>query len=140
MLAWDARLASGCNVRDLLTVAPEDTLGEAAEKMIGTSSASSSARRSGMEAGSPRFFGRSVDEAVAALGPAAEMAGIPPERLAVDLAALWYPFAHEHTLLPTLGIKARDPAFLEEQKRHLGDLVRAMTRPERKRPSRRQRS
>jgi hypothetical protein len=76
------------------------------------------------------FFGRSVDEAVAALGPAAEKAGITPERLVLDLAALcWYPFAHEHTLLPALGMKARDPALLDQQKRHLGDLVRAMTRP-----------
>ena len=87
------------------------------------------------------FFGRAVTEAVAALGPAAEKAGISPERLALDLTALcWYPFAHEHTLLPALGMKARDPAFLEEQKRHLGDLVRAMTRSGRERSSRRQRS
>ena len=40
----------------------------------------------------------------------------------------WYPFAHEHTLMPALGMNARDSAFLDEQKRHLGDLVRAMTR------------
>ncbi len=87
------------------------------------------------------FFGRSVAEGLAALGPAAEKAGISPERLVLDLTALcWYPFAHEHTLLPALGMRARDPAFLEEQKRHLGDLVRAMTRAERKRPSQRQRS
>jgi TetR/AcrR family transcriptional regulator len=81
------------------------------------------------------YFARAVDEAVAALGPVAEKAGVPPERLILDLTALcWYPFAHEHTLLPALGMKARDPAFLDEQKRHLGDLVRAMTRP---RPRRR---
>ena len=87
------------------------------------------------------FFGRSVEEALAALGPAAEKAGVSPERLVLDLAALcWYPFAHEHTLLPALGMKARDPAFLEEQKRHLGDLVRAMTRPGRERRTRRQRT
>jgi AcrR family transcriptional regulator len=87
------------------------------------------------------FFGRSVDEALAALEPAAKKAGIPPQRLVLDLAALcWYPFAHEHTLLPALGMKARDPTFLAEQKRHLGDLVRAMTRAERQRRSRRQRS
>jgi TetR/AcrR family transcriptional regulator len=85
------------------------------------------------------FFGRSVAEALAALAPAAEKAGISPQRLVLDLAALaWYPFAHEHTLLPALGINARDPAFVDEQKRHLGDLVRAMTRPGRERPSRRQ--
>jgi TetR/AcrR family transcriptional regulator len=76
-----------------------------------------------------RFFGRSVEEAAAALRPAAEQAGISPERLILDLAALcWYPFAHEHTLLPALGIRARDPAFLDEQKRHLAGLVRAMAR------------
>jgi hypothetical protein len=37
-------------------------------------------------------------------------------------------------------MKARDPAFLAEQKRHLGDLVRAMTRSDGERRSRRQRS
>jgi TetR/AcrR family transcriptional regulator len=79
-----------------------------------------------------KFFGRSVEEGIVALGPAAEKAGITPERLVLDLTALcWYPFAHEHTLLPALGMKARDPAFLAEQKRHIGDLVRAMTRPRR---------
>jgi len=76
------------------------------------------------------FFARTVDEAVAALAPAADKASISPQRLVLDLTALcWYPFAHEHTLLPALGIKARDPAFLDEQKRHLADLVRAITRP-----------
>jgi TetR/AcrR family transcriptional regulator len=79
-----------------------------------------------------QFFGRIVEEGIVALAPAAEKAGITPERLVLDLTALcWYPFAHEHTLLPALGMKARDPAFLAEQKRHIGDLVRAMTRPER---------
>ena len=76
------------------------------------------------------FFGHTVEEGIVALAPAAEKAGITPERLVLDLTALcWYPFAHEHTLLPALGMKARDPAFLAEQKRHIGDLVRAMTRP-----------
>ena len=85
------------------------------------------------------FFERSVAEAVEALAPAADKAGISPQRLVLDLAALaWYPFAHEHTLLPALGIKARDPLFVDEQKRHLRDLVRAMTPSARKRPSRRQ--
>ena len=100
-------------------------------------------QREALEDGSrvAEFFGRSVAEAVEALAPAAEKAGISPQRLVLDLAALaWYPFAHEHTLLPALGIDARDPAFVDEQKRHLGDLVRAMTRPQRKQPSRRQRS
>ena len=83
------------------------------------------------------FFGRAVEDARTALGPAAKKAGIAPERLLLDLVALcWYPFAHEHTLLPALGMKARDPSFLEEQKRHLVDLVRGMTRQ----PPRRRRS
>jgi len=90
------------------------------------------------ESRAAEFFGRSVHEAVAALGPAAEKAGISPERLLLDLAAIcWYPFAHEHTLMPALGMKARDPAFLDEQKRHLGELVQAMTRPARERRTRR---
>ena len=82
------------------------------------------------------FFGRAVEDARIALGPAAENAGIAPERLLLDLVALcWYPFAHEHTLLPALGMKARDSGFLEEQKRHLVDLVRGMAlqRPRRQR-------
>lgn len=84
------------------------------------------------------YFGRAVDEAVAAVGPAAKKAGVTPERLVLDLTALcWYPFAHEHTLLPALDIEPRDPAFLDEQKRHIGDLVRAMTRRGRERPARR---
>ena len=84
------------------------------------------------------FFGRSVEEALTALGPAAQKAGVSPERLLLDLVALcWYPFAHEHTLLPALGIKPREPAFLEEQKQHLLELVRGMTRRPRQRPARR---
>ena len=87
------------------------------------------------------FFSRSVAEAVTALAPAAKKAGISPQRLVLDLVALaWYPFAHEHTLLPALGIKARAPAFVEEQKQHLGNLVRAMTRPGGARSARRRRS
>ena len=82
------------------------------------------------------FFGRFVEEAVVVLKPAAEKAGVSPERLVLDLTALcWYPFANEHTLMPALGITARNPAFLDEQKRHLGDLVRAMTRPARAKPA-----
>src|SRR5204862_6614653 len=83
-------------------------------------------QREALEDGSrvAEFFGRSVEEAVAALRPAAEKAGISPERLILDLAAIcWYPFAHEHTLMPALGMKARDPASLDEQKRHLRELV-----------------
>ena len=79
--------------------------------------------------GIAEFFGRFVEEAVVLLRPAAEKAGVSPERLVLDLTALcWYPFAHEHTLMPALGITARNPAFVDEQKRHLGNLVRALTR------------
>src|SRR4051794_16675229 len=88
-------------------------------------------QREALEDGSrvAEFFGRSVEEALAALAPAAKKAGISPQRLVLDLAALcWYPFAHEHTMLPALGMKARESAFLDEQKQHLGELVRAMTR------------
>jgi TetR/AcrR family transcriptional regulator len=75
------------------------------------------------------FFGRAVEDAVAAFGPAAERAGVAPERLILDVTALcWYPFAHEHTVMPALGLEARDPEFLDEQKRHIGDLVRALLR------------
>lgn len=73
------------------------------------------------------FFGRPVDDALAALTPAAEIAGLSPQQLVLDLVALcWYPFAHEHTLLPALGMNSRDPSFLETQKRHLGALVQAL--------------
>ena len=73
------------------------------------------------------FFGRFVDDAVAALSPTAAAAGVSPQRLVLDLVALcWYPFAHEHTLVPALGMDPRDPAFAVEQRRHLGELMRAL--------------
>lgn len=100
-------------------------------------------QREALEDGSrvAEFVGRSVEEALAALAPAAKKAGIAPQRLVLDLAALcWYPFAHEHTILPALGMKVRDPGFLDDQKRHLGDLVRAMTATGHERRRRRQRS
>jgi TetR/AcrR family transcriptional regulator len=100
-------------------------------------------QREALEDGSrvAEFVGRSVEEALAALAPAAKKAGIAPQRLVLDLAALcWYPFAHEHTILPALGMKVRDPGFLYDQKRHLGDLVRAMTATGHERRRRRQRS
>jgi AcrR family transcriptional regulator len=81
-----------------------------------------------------KFFGRFVEEAAVVLRPAAEKASVSPERLVLDLTALcWYPFANEHTLMPALGIKARNPAFVNEQKQHLGNLVRALTHPGRDR-------
>ncbi len=42
------------------------------------------------------------------------------------VALSWYPLAHEHTLLPALGMNARDPAFIGEHKRHVAKLVRAL--------------
>jgi TetR/AcrR family transcriptional regulator len=75
------------------------------------------------------FLRHFADDAVAAVAPAAERAGISPQRLVLDLVALcWYPLAHEHTLLPALGLNPREDAFLAEQRRHLAALVSAMTR------------
>jgi AcrR family transcriptional regulator len=75
------------------------------------------------------FLGRLADGAVTVVTPAAELAGVTPQRLVLDLVALcWYPVAHEETLLPALGLDPREPAFLDEHKRHLADLVRALTR------------
>jgi TetR/AcrR family transcriptional regulator len=89
----------------------------------------------GEESRVAHFLGRPVDDAVAALTPAAEQAGVSPQRLVLDLISLcWYPFAHEHTLLPALGMKPRDPAFLDEQKQHLAALVRAIVRPSGREP------
>lgn len=82
------------------------------------------------------FFGRLVDDALAAFTPAAKKAGVSPQRLVLDLVALcWYPFAHEHTLGPALGMNPRDPEFLADQKRHLADLVRALTHQPRTSPA-----
>jgi hypothetical protein len=72
-----------------------------------------------------------ADDAVAAVAAAAERAAISPQRLVRDLVALCcYALAHEHTLRPALGLKPREDVFREEQKRHLADLVRALTRSE----------
>jgi hypothetical protein len=70
--------------------------------------------------------------------PAARQAGVPPHRLVLDTFALaWYPLVHAQTLPTALGMKSGEPAFLEEQKQHVADLVRAMTYgPDPGRPSR----
>ncbi len=74
------------------------------------------------------FLSRLADDAVAVFKPAAKQAGASPQRLVLDTFAIaWYPLAHAHTLPSALGMKSREPAFLEEQKRHLSELVRAMT-------------
>jgi hypothetical protein len=82
------------------------------------------------------FFGRFVDDAVGALAPAAAEAGVSPQRLVLDIVALcWYPFAHEHTLVPALGLDPREPSFAVEHRRHLGELVRALAARRAARPS-----
>jgi TetR/AcrR family transcriptional regulator len=74
------------------------------------------------------FLGRLADGAVAVFTPAARQAGMSPQRLVLDTFALaWYPLVHADTLPTALGMKPREPAFLEEQKQHLADLVRDMT-------------
>ena len=73
------------------------------------------------------FLGRLADDAVVVLAPAARQAAISPQRLVLDMFALaWFPLAHADTLPSALRMRSREPAFLEEQKRHLAYLVRAM--------------
>jgi AcrR family transcriptional regulator len=82
------------------------------------------------------FFGRFVDDAVGALAPAAAEAGVSPQRLVLDIVALcWYPFAHEHTLVPALGLDPREPSCAVAHLRHLGELVRAPAARRAARPS-----
>ena len=70
------------------------------------------------------LFGHPVEDTLLALAPTAEQAGTSPQHLLLTIIALcWYPFAHEHTLLPALGMRARDPAFLEEHKQHVVALI-----------------
>jgi AcrR family transcriptional regulator len=72
------------------------------------------------------FFGQPVDDALLAFSPAAQQAGIDPQRLLLDVISLcWYPFAHEHTLLPALGMTPRHPEFLKQHKKHIVQLVTA---------------
>jgi len=88
-------------------------------------------QRESLEEGSrlAEFLRRLADDAVAVFSLIAEQAGVPPQRLVLDIFALaWYPIAHAHTLPLALGMKSRGPAFLDEQKRHLIDLLRAVTR------------
>jgi TetR/AcrR family transcriptional regulator len=74
------------------------------------------------------LFGKPVHDALAAFSTAAQHAGVSPERLLLDVIALcWYPFAHEHTLLPALGMQPRDPVFLEDHKRHIVRIVTALS-------------
>jgi AcrR family transcriptional regulator len=70
------------------------------------------------------LFGQPVEDALTAFASAADFAGVSPQRLLLDVIALcWYPFAHEHTMLPALGMHPRDAAFLQEHKQHVVRLV-----------------
>ena len=70
------------------------------------------------------LFGPPIEDTLTALTPAAEKAGISPQQLLLDLIALcWYPFAHEHTLLPALDMRPRHPAFLQQHKDHVVRLI-----------------
>jgi AcrR family transcriptional regulator len=73
------------------------------------------------------LFGQPVQDALTAFAPAAARARVSPQQLVLDVIALcWYPFAHEHTLLPALGMSPRDPDFLEGYKQHIVRLVLAL--------------
>jgi AcrR family transcriptional regulator len=73
------------------------------------------------------LFGQPVQDALAAFAPAAEQARVSPQQLVLDVIALcWYPFAHEHTLLPALNMSPRDPDFLEGYKQHIVRIVLAL--------------
>jgi TetR/AcrR family transcriptional regulator len=74
------------------------------------------------------FLCRLADDAVAVFTPAAQGAAVSPQRLALDTFALtWYPLAHAQTLPAALGMRPREAAFIEEQKRHLADLLLLLT-------------
>ena len=75
------------------------------------------------------LIGPPIEDTLVALAPAAEQAGITPQRLLLDVFALcWYPFAHEHTLLPALNMRPRDRTFIDDHKEHVVALVRALMR------------
>jgi TetR/AcrR family transcriptional regulator len=76
-----------------------------------------------------KLFGQLVDDALTAFARVAEQAGVSAQRLVLDVVALsWYPFAHEHTLLPALGMSPRDPKFLQDHKQHVTRIVLALAR------------
>ena len=73
------------------------------------------------------LFGRPVEDTLAALAPTSQAAGVSAQQLLLDIYALcWYPFAHEHTLLPALGMEPRDPAFLQQHKQHVVELINGL--------------
>jgi AcrR family transcriptional regulator len=74
-----------------------------------------------------KLFGQLVDDALSAFANVAERSGVSAQRLVLDVVALsWYPFAHEHTLLPALGMSPRDPKFLHDHKQHVTRIVLAL--------------
>jgi hypothetical protein len=76
-----------------------------------------------------KLFGQLVDDALTAFARVAERTGVSAQRLVLDVVALsWYPFAHEHTLLPALGMSPRDPKFLQDHKQHVIRIVLALAR------------
>jgi AcrR family transcriptional regulator len=78
-----------------------------------------------------KLFGQLVDDALTAFARVAERTGVSAQRLVLDVVALsWYPFAHEHTLLPALGMNPRDPEFLQDHKQHVTRIVLALARRE----------
>lgn len=47
-----------------------------------------------------------------------------PAHLLISIMGLcWFPFAHTETLVRSLGLNPKDPAFLESRKRHVADLL-----------------
>jgi AcrR family transcriptional regulator len=81
-----------------------------------------------------RFLGQAVPH-VTAMEGALEMLGEltkglgearpDPVHLLISILGLcWFPFAHADGALRTLGLEARDAAFIAERKRHVVELVR----------------
>ena len=63
-------------------------------------------------------------EAVSAIGAELGLdAGEASQLLLSIIGLCWFPLIHSGTLIGALGIEASDPAFLEERKRHVIDLV-----------------
>ena len=133
VLRAETELASVHDVND--SRAPEETLASYVDALVDLLSRDRNLvrliQREASREGSrlAEFLGRLADDAVAVFTPAAEEAGVSPQRLVLDVFALaWYPLAHAHTLPAALGMKPHEPTFLEEQKQHLAHFVLALTR------------
>lgn len=65
--------------------------------------------------------GMALIEAAQASG---SMPGVDAKQLLLSIIALcWLPFTHANTLLRAVGLDATDPAFIEQRKQHIVDLV-----------------